>query len=142
MSFNILIVDDSLSMRSVIKKTIKASGCKVGKLFEASNGREALDILSKEWLDLVLVDYNMPDMNGLELVSKMQKDDLLKSIPVIMTTVEGSQKRVKEFLESGVTDYIKKPFTPEILKSKLNRIMGEPENGPGNNDQDDEGLDF
>ncbi len=142
MSFNILIVDDSLPMRSVIKKTIKASGCKVGKLFEASNGREALDVLSKEWLDLVLVDYNMPDMNGLELMSEMQKDDLLKSIPVIMTTVEGSQKRVKEFLESGATDYIKKPFTPEETREKLNKILGGTTNGEESPDAGDEEFDF
>ena len=142
MSFNILIVDDSLPMRSVIKKTIKASGCKVGKLFEASNGREALDVLSKEWLDLVLIDYNMPDMNGLELMSEMQKDDLLRSIPVIMTTVEGSQKRVKEFLKSGATDYIKKPFTPEETREKLNKILGGTTNGDESPDTGDEEFDF
>jgi two-component system chemotaxis response regulator CheY len=119
-----------------------ASGFKVSKLFEASNGREALDVLSKEWLDLVLIDYNMPDMNGLELVSKMQKDDLLRSIPVIMTTVEGSQKRVKEFIESGATDYIKKPFTPEETREKLNKILGGTTNGEESPDAGDEEFDF
>lgn len=142
MSFNILVVDDSLPMRSVIKKAIKASGFKVGRLFEASNGREALDILSKEWLDLVLVDYYMPDMNGLELMSEMQKDELLKSIPVIMTTVEGSQERVKEFIESGAIDYIKKPFTPEETREKLNKVLGGTTNGEDGPDSGDEEFDF
>ncbi|MGD9245939.1 MAG: response regulator, partial [Desulfobacterales bacterium] len=68
MAYNILIVDDSTPMRAVIKKIVKASGFNVGEFFEATNGREALDILNQEWLDLVLTDYNMPDMNGLELV--------------------------------------------------------------------------
>jgi two-component system chemotaxis response regulator CheY len=142
MAYNILIVDDSLPMRSVIKKTIKASGFKVDKLFEASNGREALDVLRKEWLDLVLVDYNMPDMNGLELMSEMQKDDTLRSIPVIMTTVEGSQKRVKEFIKSGATDYIKKPFTPEETREKLNKVLGGTTNGEKSPDTGDEEFDF
>ena len=142
MAYNILVVDDSLPMRSVIKKTIRASGFKVSKLFEASNGREALDVLSKEWLDLVLVDYYMPDMNGLELMSEMQKDELLRSIPVIMTTVEGSQKRVKEFIEGGATDYIKKPFTPEETREKLNKVLEGKANGEEGPDTGNEEFDF
>jgi two-component system chemotaxis response regulator CheY len=142
MAYNVLVVDDSLPMRSVIKKTIKASGFKVGKLFEASNGREALDLLREEWLDLVLIDYNMPDMNGLELISEMKKDELLKSIPVIMTTVEGSQQRVKEFLEKGAADYIKKPFTPEETRDKLYKVMGGTANGEESPDTGDEDFDF
>jgi two-component system chemotaxis response regulator CheY len=142
MAYNVLVVDDSLPMRSVIKKTIKASGFKVGKLFEASNGREALDLLREEWLDLVLIDYNMPDMNGLELISEMKKDELLKSIPVIMTTVEGSQQRVKEFLEKGAADYIKKPFTPEEIRDKLYKVMGGTANGEESPDTGDEDFDF
>ena len=119
-----------------------SSGCKFVYLFEASNCREALDGLSKVWFDLVLVDYNMPDMNGLELMSEMQKDELLRSIPVIMTTVEGSQKRVKEFLESGATDYIKKPFTPEETREKWNKILGGTTNGEESPDAGDEEFDF
>lgn len=142
MAYNVLVVDDSLPMRSVIKKTIKASGFKVGKLFEASNGREALDLLREEWLDLVLIDYNMPDMNGLELISEMKKDELLKSIPIIMTTVEGSQQRVKEFLEKGAADYIKKPFTPEEIRDKLYKVMGGTANGEESPDTGDEDFDF
>jgi len=142
MAFNVLIVDDSFPMRSVIKKTIKVSGFKVGKIFDASDGKEALSILREEWLDLVLTDYNMPGMNGLELLREMKRDELLKSIPVIMVTTEGSEQRTKQFTEQGCDDYIKKPFTPEEIRSKLNRIMGEPKDGEECTENGDEDLDF
>ncbi|MBW1861592.1 MAG: response regulator [Deltaproteobacteria bacterium] len=142
MAYKVLIVDDSLPMRSVVKKTIKASGFKVSQFFDASNGEEALNILREEWLDLVLTDYNMPDMNGLELIEEMKKNEELKTIPVVMVTTEGSQQRVEEFMEKGVADYIKKPFTPEEVRNKLNRIMGETEDGEGSPDISDEDLDF
>lgn len=142
MAYNVLIVDDSLPMRSVIKKTIKASGFRVGQLFDASNGKEALGVLKQEWLDLVLTDYNMPDMDGLELIKEMKRDEALEAIPVVMVTTEGSQQRVKEFLENGAADYIKKPFTPEEIRTKLNRIMGETGDGEGDADFGDKGVDF
>jgi len=142
MAFNILVVDDSLPMRSVIKKTIKTSGFKAGRLFEAQNGKEALDVLQSEWLDLVITDYNMPDMNGLELLHAMKKDEVFKTIPVVVITTEGSQRRIDEFLENGAAGYIKKPFTPEEVKRTLNQIMGETDYGKGDPDDGDEGLDF
>ena len=141
MAYNILIVEDSVPMRAVIKKIICASGFDVGEIFEASNGKEALKVLNDEWLDLVLTDYNMPDMDGLELLNEMKNDEIFKSIPVVMITTEGSKKRVEEFLEKGA-DYIKKPFTPDEIKQKLNFIMGESEDGEGILDEGDEELDF
>ncbi len=142
MAYNVLVVDDSLPMRLVIKKTIKASGFKVGQIFDASNGKDALVVLKQEWIDLVLTDYNMPEMDGLELIKEMKKDEALEGIPVVMVTTEGSRQRRKEFLGSGAADYIKKPFTPEEIRTRLNRIMGETEDGEGDTDFGDEGLDF
>jgi two-component system chemotaxis response regulator CheY len=142
MAYNILIVDDSLPMRAVIKKTIKLSGFDVGQVHEAPDGVEALKILKSEWMDLVLSDYNMPNMNGLELIREMQKDDVLKEIPVVMITTEGSEQRVEEFMTKGAKDYIKKPFTPEEIRLKLGRIMGETEDGQGDFEDGDDGLDF
>lgn len=142
MAYNVLIVDDSSPMRAVIKKIVKASGFDVGWFFEASNGREALKILDQEWLDLVLTDYNMPDINGLELLEEMKKDDALKSIPVIVITTEGSMERVEEFMEKGALDYIKKPFTPEKIKKKLKQVMGETKDGEQGHENGDEELDF
>ena len=142
MAFNVLIVDDSRPMRLVIKKTIKISGFDVGEVFEAANGKEALDVLRDNWVDLVLTDYNMPDMNGLELIEKMKKDEVMRSMPAVMITTEGSQQRVQEFMDKGASEYIKKPFTPEEIRRKLNKIMGEPEDGEGSPDNGDEDLDF
>ncbi|MBW2248102.1 MAG: response regulator [Deltaproteobacteria bacterium] len=142
MAYNILIVDDSTPMRAVIKKVVKASGFNVGQFFEAANGIEALKILNQEWLDLVLTDYNMPDMNGLGLVEEMKKDEELKSVPVVMITTEGSRERVEEFMEKGVMDYIKKPFTPEQIKQKLMQIIGETEDEERTPDNGDEEFDF
>ncbi len=142
MAYNILIVDDSFPMRAVIKKMIKASGFETGELFEAGNGKEALQVLNEQWLDLVLTDYNMPDMNGIELLEEMKRTDTLKDIPVAMVTTEGSELRVEAFLDKGAAVYIKKPFTPEQIKSHLNRILGDPQHGQIGNDASDEGLDF
>jgi two-component system chemotaxis response regulator CheY len=142
MAYNILIVDDSFPMRAVIKKVIKASGFNIGELFEAGNGKQALQILNEQWLDLVLTDYNMPDMNGLELLKAMKSQQTLTDIPVVIVTTEGSDQRVEEFLSQGAVAYIKKPFTPEQIKSHLNQILGEPEHGQVSTDPSDESLDF
>ncbi|MDY6972032.1 MAG: response regulator [Thermodesulfobacteriota bacterium] len=142
MAFNVLIVDDSLPMRSVIKRAIRASGFSVGQVFEASSGREALKLLRNEWLDLVLTDYNMPDMNGLELIGEMKNDELLRTMPAVMITTESSRQRMEEFIEQGAAGYIKKPFTPEEIREKLNRIMGKTEDGEASLNNGDEDLDF
>jgi two-component system chemotaxis response regulator CheY len=142
MAYNILIVDDSFPMRAVIRKVIKASGFNVGELFEAGNGKEALQVMDRQWLDLVLTDYNMPDMNGLELLKAMKRSDTLADIPVVMVTAEGADRRVEEFLRHGAAAYVKKPFTPEQIKSYLSRLLGDPEHGQCSPDGSDEGLDF
>ncbi len=142
MAYNILIVDDSFPMRAVIKKVIKASGFNVGELLEAGNRHEALDVMNRQWLDLVLTDYNMPDMNGLELLQAIKCSDTLADIPVVVVTTEGGDRRVQQFLSQGVAAYIKKPFTPEQIKTCLNRILGEPQHGQLSPDPGDEGLDF
>jgi two-component system chemotaxis response regulator CheY len=144
MAYNVLIVDDSTPMRAVIKKVVKASGFNSGRIYEASNGKEALGLLEKEWLDIVLTDYNMPEMDGLMLLEEMQKNETFRSIPVVMITTEGSKQRVDEFLKKGAKAYIKKPFSPEEIKHKLNSIMGETSDEFEQNSPDigDEELDF
>ncbi len=138
---NILIVDDSLPMRSVIKKTIKASGFNTSEFFEAENGEEALKVLGNDWLDIVITDFNMPKMNGIELINEMKKDDMFKEIPVLVITTEGNQQKIDAFISSGATGYIKKPFTPEEIKLKLTEILGEQDYEQALNGSDD-GLDF
>lgn len=142
MAFNVLIVDDSSSMRAIIKKIVKISGFNVGQCWEAADGKDAMKVLLAEWVDLVLTDINMPNMNGLELLSTMKKDEILKSIPVVMISTEGSDKAVRESEELGASGYIKKPFVPEDIKRTLSAIMGEAEDGQRENDESFEGCDF
>lgn len=142
MSFNILIVDDSASMRSVIKKVVKVSGFDVGKFFEASDGVEALKVLQDDWVDLVLSDINMPNMNGLELIAKMAEDEIMKTIPAVMITTEGSEEKVKKSKMLGAAGYIKKPFMPKDIKTMLCSIMGEEMLDARNLDDEDAACDF
>jgi len=129
MAFNVLIVDDSSSMRAVIKKTIKVSGFNVGQFLTAADGRDALEVLKEEWVDLVLTDINMPNMNGMELLKKMKEDEILKTIPVVMVTTEGSKKIIQESMALGAYGFIKKPFKPEDIRNSLNSIMGKNNDG-------------
>lgn len=125
MAFNVLIVDDSATMRAVIKKTIKVSGFNVGQFLEAGDGEQALSVLKEAWVDLVLSDINMPNMNGLELLGRMHADETLRSIPVVMVTTEAGAEKVKQSEELGAVGYIKKPFLPQDIKMALSSIMGE-----------------
>jgi two-component system chemotaxis response regulator CheY len=142
MAFNLLIVDDSSSMRAVIEKAVKVSGFSVRECWEAADGKEALKVLRSEWVDLVLADIIMPNMNGLELITEMKKDQLLQSIPVIMVTTEGGEKRIQEAMKLGASGYMKKPFLPEDIKRTLDSIIGNTEDGQKANDEDYERGDF
>ena len=116
MALNILIVDDSCLVRKAIKRIIEMADLDDGKIYEATNGLEALDVLNKEKIDLVLSDLNMPEMGGVEMFHRMKTKDKTKSIPVVLVTTESSITRVKELLEDGVKDYLHKPFTPEEFR--------------------------
>ena len=142
MAFNVLIVDDSSSMRAVIKKTLKVSGFNVGKFLMAGDGKEALKVLEGQWVDIILTDINMPNMNGIELLTEVKKDEMLKSIPVVMVTTEGSDRVMQESMRLGAQGYVKKPFRPEEIKGILNSIMGEEESGQRESDEEFEGGDF
>lgn len=124
MAYNILIVDDSETVRAVVAKAIEMSGVDVKALMTAANGQEALDILGKEWVDLVFADINMPVMGGVEMVKRMKADADTKDIPVVIVSTEGSATRIKGLMDSGVRAFLRKPFTPESLKSTIDGIMG------------------
>ena len=123
MAYNILIVDDSATIRAVIAKTLEIAEIPVSELWEAANGREALEFLGDKWIDLVFVDINMPVMNGVELIERMEADGLLSTVPVIIVSTEGSDTRISELTAKGVRAYIRKPFTPEVLKDVVNQIL-------------------
>lgn len=143
MSFNVLIVDDSRSMRAVIKKTILMSGFKMDQCLEAGNGREALDVLAKAWVDVIMSDINMPEMNGLEFLEELKKDSLLKAIPVIVISTEGSEKRIQNAFDLGAKGFIKKPFLPEEIKKVFYEVIGVSDEGEYGEDKgDDDAFDF
>ncbi len=125
MSYSILIVDDSLPMRSVIKRTLNAAGYGNADMLEAANGQEAIDFLKNSWVDIVITDYNMPVMNGLEFIKIIKKDEVSKDIPVIVISTEGNESKIQEFMDSGAAGYITKPFTAEAIRDLIVNILGE-----------------
>jgi len=137
MSFNVLIVDDSGAMRAVIKKIINISGFKMSQCLEAGNGREALEKMKGNWVDVIISDINMPEMNGLELLRLLNKDPLYQNIPVIIVSTEGSRERMEEVLNCGAKGFIKKPFLPEDIRSVLYNVIGVEADGEYQEDRRD-----
>lgn len=129
MGYQILIVDDSEIIRSVVKKTISMSGIDVAQVFEAADGLEALAVMEKEWVDIVFADLNMPRMSGLDLVTHMAKDNMLQNTPVVIVSSERSELRIEELKQQGVRAYIKKPFRPEDFRDVVVDILGNREEG-------------
>lgn len=119
MSLNILVVDDSDVIRSMIARTLTLTEIPIGAVFEASNGREALDVLDDSWVDLVLADINMPVMNGEEMLESMRANAEMADTPVIVVSTEGASERVEQLLANGVSAWIRKPFTPEQIRDVI-----------------------
>jgi two-component system, chemotaxis family, chemotaxis protein CheY len=123
-AFRVLIVDDSPVMRAFIRRIIVLSGMEGAEFLEASDGREALHLLHAQWVDVVLTDINMPSMDGEELVRCLEADDLLKSLPVLIVSTDGTESRKQQMLSLGARGYVKKPFLPETLREELERVLG------------------
>lgn len=124
MAYNILVVDDSTTVRAVLAKTLDLAQIPVNQLYQAANGRQALGILQETWIDLVLTDINMPVMDGMELVKEMAADGLLRQVPVVVISTEGSEVRIAELKQQGIQGYIRKPFTPEQVKEVVEHVLG------------------
>jgi len=123
MAINVLVTDDSLVMRAMIAKTLHMTGLPVGEIYEASNGVEGLKVLEEHWVDLVLVDINMPVMTGEEMLEKMRQNPDTAETPVIVVSSEGSQARI-ERLEQKASSFIQKPFTAETVCEVVKSITG------------------
>jgi len=118
-----MVVDDSSTMRRIIKNTLARLGYK--DVAEGEHGLEAWAQLDKEAdFDMLITDWNMPEMNGLELVKKVRADERFTDMPIIMVTTEGGKAEVITALKAGVNNYIVKPFTPQVLKEKLGAVIG------------------
>lgn len=116
-----LIVDDSKAVRMILSKTLKEIGYEV---CEAANGREALEIIAveKTAVALVLLDWNMPELNGFEMLKQLRNDPELSSLAVIMVTSETDLDQMSAALEAGANEYVMKPFTKDILVQKLQLV--------------------
>lgn len=116
----VLIVDNSRVMRQIVTRTLRQAGYTELDLVEASNGLEAYDVVQKESPDLVLCDWNMPEMNGLEFISAARKTH---KTPIVMLTTEGTADKSQQALAAGADAYLTKPFTPEVLQQKLKLLL-------------------
>ena len=120
MLYNILIVDDSRVMRLMIARALKISGIEIGVLREAGNGAEALELLRANDIDLVLLDINMPVMDGEEFLAIVRTDDALKSIAVVVASSESNEGRIRRLRLMGA-EFVHKPFRPEELTAAVGR---------------------
>lgn len=117
----VLIVDDFQNMRQVVVDSLKSIGCE--EIFEAEDGFIALKKLKEEAFDLVISDWHMPNMSGLELVKEMRATLELNKVPVLMITSEAKRDLIIAVAKAGANGYILKPFTPEVLKEKVDKIL-------------------
>jgi len=124
LAYRILIVDDSPAMRTFVRRVVEISGFDLANCLEASNGTQALEILNTEWIDAVLSDINMPEMDGEELLRRLEADESLRRIPVIIISTDGTRERVDRMLQLGASGYVTKPFRPETLRAELERSLG------------------
>lgn len=117
----VLIVDDSATMRRIIRNNLKFAGH--DDAMEAGNGAEGLACLAGNQVDLVITDWNMPEMNGIEFVKAIRSNDQFKGLPVLMITTVAERENIMIALSSGVSNYIVKPFDAETLKKKLDQML-------------------
>ncbi len=124
MSCNVLIVDDSTILRTAIRKVIRLAGIEDDRIHEAGNGQDALDVLDTVWIDVVLLDLNMPVMNGEEFVRRMREKPELGDVAVVIVSTESNKARLQALRDLGVTDTLHKPFEPEDLRRLVDRVLG------------------
>ncbi len=120
-SIKVLIVDDFATMRRILKNILKQLGFK--NMTEADDGTTALEVLESQDIDLIISDWNMPKMTGLELLKTVRAHDKYKRTPFLMVTAEAQKQNVIEAVQAGVSNYVVKPFTAEAISEKLSKII-------------------
>jgi two-component system, chemotaxis family, chemotaxis protein CheY len=124
MAFQLMIVDDSPAMRAFIVRVIELSGLETGKCLQAANGQQALDMLRAHPVDIILTDVNMPVMNGEEFMRRLDQDELLRTIPVLVISTDGSDHRMRRMMALSAKGYLTKPFSPEVLRATMEQLLG------------------
>jgi two-component system chemotaxis response regulator CheY len=119
MAVDVLIVDDSAAIRKILQRMLGQAGLSLGKVLEAGDGLEALEKLKSHPVNLILSDINMPNMDGIQLLSALKSNPHFKHVPVIMITTEGGEAKVMEAVQLGASGYVRKPFTADQIKEKL-----------------------
>jgi two-component system chemotaxis response regulator CheY len=117
----VLVADDFATMRKIVRNILKQIG--FDNIVEAEDGQAAMQVLRNENIGLVVTDWNMPNMSGLELLEKIRSDPKTAKLPVLMVTAEGLKENVVAAVKAGVNNYVVKPFTAEILQEKLEQIF-------------------
>lgn len=123
MALDILIVDDSAAIRKILQRVLRQADIPLGSVYEAGDGAAALEILRRQKVGLVLTDINMPNMDGLEMLSHIKANQEWLDVPVIMITTEGGVAKVREAVALGASGYVRKPFTAEQIKEKLAALV-------------------
>ena len=122
-NMRILVVDDFLTMRRIIINLLRQLG--FNNVVEAADGKQALDKVLEGGIDLIVSDWNMPNMTGIEFLKHVRADENTKKIPFIMVTAEGKKENVIAAVHAGVSNYIVKPFNAATLKEKMSKVIGE-----------------
>ena len=122
MALKFLVVDDSVTMRRIVLNSLKTLG--YNEFIEANDGREALEKLAGDnTINFVITDWNMPVVSGLDLVKTIRSTDVFSKLPILMVTTRGIKEDIIEAMQARVNNYIVKPFTPAILKEKIDAIL-------------------
>ena len=120
-NIRVLVVDDFSTMRRIIKNILRQIG--FNNIVEADDGTSAWDVLNKDKIEFVISDWNMPQMTGIDLLRKVRSSDEFADLPFLMVTAEAQQENIIEAVQAKVSNYIVKPFTPETLKQKIDKIF-------------------
>lgn len=123
MNFNVLVVDDSAVMRGMIVKTLRLSGLPLGEIHHAANGAEGLERLGEHWIDIALLDVNMPVMSGEEMLEQVRSNPETRDLAVVVVSTERSTSRIERLCQLGAA-FVQKPFTPEMLRETVFRVAG------------------
>jgi len=123
MGKNVLIVDDSSTMRKIVARSLRQAGFEFDTIHEAGDGQEALQVLEDESVDVILSDINMPNMNGVEFLKEKSATEGIKDIPVVMITTEAGSEILQEAMSLGARGSIKKPFTPDQVNETLGPLL-------------------